>query len=107
MWAESEDAVTDTQMELLPFFLGRVDGSGECQCVTIGLGWGHTDGPVQVTLPSRAADRVGAERMHTLIHHEGECGQQVSCRGHRYRHTDGPLYNYSSVVHFSVSSYCC
>ena len=21
--------------------------------------------------------------------------------------TDGPLYNYSSAVHFSVSSYCC
>ena len=66
MWATSEDAVTDTQMELLPSFLGQADGWGECQCVTIGLGWGHTDGPVHVTLPSQAADRVGAERMHAL-----------------------------------------
>ena len=67
MWVVSKDAVTDTQMELLPSFLGRADGWGERQCVTIGLGWGHTDGPVHVTLPSRAADRVVAERMHVLI----------------------------------------
>ena len=30
-------------------------------------GLGDTDGPVHVTFPSRAADRVGAERMHALI----------------------------------------
>ena len=41
-----------------------------------GLGWGHTDGPVHVTLPSRAADRVGAERMHAHIHHEGSVGSK-------------------------------
>ena len=41
-------------------------GMSAMQCVTIGLGWGHTDGPVHFTLPSRAADRVGAERMHAL-----------------------------------------
>ena len=67
MWAASENAVTVTQMELLPSFLGRVDGWGERQCVSIGLGWGDTDGPVHVTFPSQAADRVGAERMHALI----------------------------------------
>ena len=67
MWAASEDAVTDTQMELLPSFLMREEGWGERQLVTIGLGWGHTDGPIHVTLSSRAADRVGAERMHALI----------------------------------------
>ena len=67
MWAASEDTVTDTQMELLSSFLGRVDGWSERQCVTIEHGWGHTDGPVHVTLPSWEADQVGAERMHALI----------------------------------------
>ena len=65
MWEAREDAVTDTQ--LLPSFLGRADGwESAMQCVTIGLGWGHTDGPVHLTIPSRATDRVGAERMHAL-----------------------------------------
>ena len=32
MWAASEDAVTDTKMELLPSFLGLAEGWG---CVTI------------------------------------------------------------------------
>ena len=70
MWAASEDAVMDTQIGSYPPFSGRrLDGESDMQCVTIGLDLGYTDGPVHVTFLSRAAERVGAERMHALIQH--------------------------------------
>ena len=37
---------------------------------------------------------------NACTHHEGECGKPASCRGHCHRHTDGPLYNYSSAVQY-------
>ena len=36
------------------------------QFVTIWLCWGHTDGLVHVTLPSRTVDRVGVKRINAL-----------------------------------------
>ena len=75
-------------------------GVSSIQFLTIWLGWGNTDGPVHFNLTSRAVDRVGEVRKNAIIHHEGECWQQESCRGHYHRHTDGQLYNYCRSVHF-------
>ena len=69
MWAASEDAVTDTQMELLPSFLGLAEGWGERQCVTIyraGLGT-QMDLYMLPSLLERPIEWVRRECMHSSI----------------------------------------
>ena len=77
----SEDTVTDTQMDLLPSFLGPGGWWNECQCVTIGLG-------------SFSGDRVHAERMHALIM-KASVGSK---RAVEDTVTDGPLCAFFSVL---------